>query len=139
MASACGIRLRIGSEADAILKRKMALEIAPGCPEELRSNQKCLSGTPGASWSVLAASGSCPGDFRGTPEATQKPPSTAQGVPESASGIPKDAAEAPWAAADWLFLVAVGPLNLSTALLQKSLFYVIKIKVLQGRAPQNRR
>ena len=95
-------------------------------PERPWSHRKCPSGDPGAFWSVSAASGRCPSDLRGTPEAAPKPPSTAPGVPQGAQGTPKDAAEAPRAASDWLFLVAEGPLDSSPALLQKSAFYGVK-------------
>ena len=104
-------------------------------PERPWSHRKCPSGDPGAFWSMSAASGRCPGDLRGTPEAAPKPPSTAPGVPQDAQGTPKDAAEAPRAASDWLFLVAKGLLNSSPALLQKSTFSYVNSMILEGSGP----
>ena len=104
-------------------------------PERPWSHRKCPSGDPGAFWSVSAASGRCPSDLRGTPEAAPKPPSTAPGVPQGAQGTPKDAAEAPRAASAWLFLVAKGLLDSSPALLQKSTFSYVNSMVLEGSGP----
>ena len=93
------------------------------------SHRKCPSCDPGAFWNVSAASGRCPSDLRGTPEAAPKPPSTAPGVPQGAQGTPKDAAEAPRAASAWLFLVAKRLLDSSPALLQKSTFSYVNSMV----------
>ena len=119
--------MSLDRDLDLDLELGLCLENRPRGPTERpQSHRKCFLGGPGASWSVPAASRRRPRDIRGTLGAVHKAPSIAQGVPKSASGTPKDAAGAPQAASDWLFWVAEGPLDSSSALFLKSLFYGVK-------------